>query len=66
MGIFFQILINREYKIFLLDKMPELKCFMLYKNNTFYIFELSDDDINNNKGKKFFKKIEIFADFFKF
>ena len=56
---FFQILINGECKIFILDKMPELKCFMLYKNNTFYIFELSDDDINNNKRKNFLEKFEI-------
>ena len=56
---FFQILIDRECKIFLLDNIPELKCFIIYKNNTFYIFELSNNDINNKKGKYFLEKLEI-------
>ena len=56
---FFQILIDRNFKIFIFDKIPDLKYFMINKYNTFYIFELSNDEINKNNGMQFLEKMEI-------
>ena len=52
-----QLTLEKDCKYFQFINRLKNKCFMIYKNLTFYILELYSDDVMENKDEIFFEKL---------
>ena len=59
-----QLTIDKDCKYFHLINRLKHKCFMIYKNLTFYILELCSDDMMENKDEIFFGKLSTLVSSF--
>lgn len=54
-----QLTIDKDCKYFQFINRLKNKCFMIYKNFIFYILELHNDDMMDNKDEIFYEKLSI-------